>query len=161
MLACCIYLLQALASSVIFLIGILICAIFVCQDDFEHAYVRLGLAYVPLCHGTWAPTGTSNGPMTINCCLISAFVNIQRCLKQAIRQCETKIKGTGWDDLEFLNSSGKRLNNSSCSVQNTIKSSPKTFRTAKNFRAPLSARMARSLNWGRPSLAYVCAAVSV
>ena len=23
---------------------------------------RLGLAYVPLCHGTWAPTGKSNGP---------------------------------------------------------------------------------------------------
>ena len=22
-------------------------------------YRRLGLAYVPLCHGTWAPTGTS------------------------------------------------------------------------------------------------------
>ena len=31
----------------------------------------------------------------------------------------------------------------------TIKSSPKTFRTAKNFRAPLSARMARPLNWGQ------------
>ena len=26
---------------------------------------RLGLAYVPLCHVTWAPTGTSNGPLTI------------------------------------------------------------------------------------------------
>ena len=50
------------------------------------------------------------------------------------------------NDLEFLNSSGKRLNNSSCSLQNTIKSSPKTFRTAKNFRAPLSARMARLLS---------------
>ena len=34
-------------------------------------------------------------------------------------------------------------------VQNTIKSSPKIFRTAKNFRAPLSARMARPLNWGQ------------
>ena len=41
----------------------------------------------------------------------------------------------------------ERLNNSSCSLQNTIKSSPKTFRTAKNFRVPLSARMARPLNW--------------
>ena len=39
MLACCIYLPQAPASSFIFLIGIWICAIFVCQDDFEHAYV--------------------------------------------------------------------------------------------------------------------------
>ena len=27
--------------------------------------IRLGLAYVPLCHGTWAPTGISNGPLTI------------------------------------------------------------------------------------------------
>ena len=53
------------------------------------------------------------------------------------------------NDLEFLNSSGKRLNNSSCSLQNTIKSSPNTFRTAKNFKAPLSARMARPLNWGQ------------
>ena len=51
--------------------------------------------------------------------------------------------------MEFLNSSGKQLNNSSCSVQNTIKSSPKTFRTAKNCRAPLSARMARPLYWGQ------------
>ena len=75
-----------------------------------------------------------------NCCLISVFVNIQRCLKQTNRQYETKIKGS---------SSGKRLNHSSCSLQNTIKSSPKTFRTAKNFRAPLSARMARPLNWGQ------------
>ena len=74
-------------------------------------------------------------------CLISVFVNIQRCLKQTNRQYETKIKG---------NSSGKRLNNSSCSLQlNAIKSSPKTFRTAKNFRAPLSARMARPINWGQ------------
>ena len=32
-----------------------------------------------------------------NCCLISVFVNIQRCLKQTIRQYETKIKGTGWE----------------------------------------------------------------
>ena len=31
-----------------------------------------------------------------NCCLIPVFVNIQRCLKQTIRQYETKIKGTGW-----------------------------------------------------------------
>ena len=31
-----------------------------------------------------------------NCCLISVFVNIQRCLKQIIRQYETKIKGSGW-----------------------------------------------------------------
>ena len=28
-------------------------------------------------------------------CLISVFVNIQRCLKQTIRQYGTKIKGTG------------------------------------------------------------------
>ena len=82
-----------------------------------------------------------------NCCLISVFVNIQRCLKQTIRQYETKIKGLDGNDLEFLNSSGKRLNNSSCSLQNTIKSSPKTFRTAKNFKAPLS--MARPVNWGQ------------
>ena len=26
---------------------------------------RLGLAYVPLCRDTWAPTGTSSGPLTI------------------------------------------------------------------------------------------------
>ena len=45
--------------------------------------------------------------------------------------------------------SEKQLDNSSCSLQNTIKSSPKTFRTAKNFRAPLCARMARTLNWGQ------------
>ena len=77
------------------------------------------------------------------------LVNIQRCLEQTIRQYETKIKGLDGNDLEFLNSSGKRLNNSSCSLQNTIKSSPKTFRTAKNFRAPLSAGMARPLNWGQ------------
>ena len=32
-----------------------------------------------------------------NCCLISVFVNIQRCLKQIIRQYETKIKGSGWN----------------------------------------------------------------
>ena len=32
-----------------------------------------------------------------NCCLISVFVNIQRYLKQTIRQYETKIKGTGWE----------------------------------------------------------------
>ena len=53
------------------------------------------------------------------------------------------------NDLEFLNSSGKRVNNSSCSLQNTVKPTPKTFRTAKNFKAPLSARMAMPLNWGQ------------
>ena len=53
------------------------------------------------------------------------------------------------NDLEFLSSSGKQLNNSSYSLENTIKSSPKTFRTAKNFRAPLSPRMARPLNWSQ------------
>ena len=129
------------------------CAIFVCQDDFEHAYVRLGTG---LCDMDMDSYWDIKWALD-NCCLISIFVNIQRCLKQTIRQYETKIKGTGWDDLEFLNSSGKRLNNSSCSLQNTIKSSPKTFRTAKNFRAPLSA----PLIGASPSLAYVCAAVSV
>ena len=64
---------------------------------------------------------------------------------QAVRN-ENKTDG---NDLEFLNSSGKRLDNSSCSLQNTIKSSPKTFRTAKNFSAPLGARMARPFNWGQ------------
>ena len=33
------YLLRAPASSPLFLTYISICAIFVCQDDFEHAYV--------------------------------------------------------------------------------------------------------------------------
>ena len=71
---------------------------------------------------------------------------------QAVRN-ENKKRPDG-NDLEFFNSSGKRLNNSSCSLQNTIKSSPKTFRTAKNFRAPLSARMARPVNWGQSESGY-------
>ena len=35
---------ESKGSSFIFLIGILICAIFVCQDDFEHAYVCAALS---------------------------------------------------------------------------------------------------------------------
>ena len=50
MLACCIYLLQAPASSFIFLIGVLICAILVCQDDFEHAYVCAAVSVYPYAH---------------------------------------------------------------------------------------------------------------
>ena len=52
----------------------------------------------PMCHCAMA-----HGPYwdikwaLDNCCLISVFVNIQRCLKQTIRQYETKIKGTGWE----------------------------------------------------------------
>ena len=37
----------------------------VSELPYDNDKLRLGLAYVPLCHGTWAPTGTSNGPLTI------------------------------------------------------------------------------------------------
>jgi hypothetical protein len=51
------YLLRAPASSPLFLTYISICAIFVCQDDFEHAYVCaavsslviLNVSFVALC----------------------------------------------------------------------------------------------------------------
>ena len=53
---------------------------------------------LPVCHCAVAHGPLLGHQMVLdNCCLISVFVNTQRCLKQTIRQYETKIKATGWE----------------------------------------------------------------